>query len=46
MVQGGQTYGRCEIVIDSSIRRVQPPEATRGTIARTMFNCATPTYSG
>ena len=37
MVPGGVTYGRCEMVIDSSIRRAQPPEATRGTIARTMF---------
>lgn len=36
-VSRGETWGRCEIVIDSSIRRVQPPTAVRGDIARTML---------
>jgi len=37
MVSGGERYGACEIRIDSSIRRVQPPDAVRGDIARIMF---------
>ncbi len=37
MVSGGERFGDCEIRIDASIRRVQPPAAVRGDIARTMF---------
>jgi len=37
MVSGGQRYGACEIRIDASIRRVQPPDAVRGDIARIML---------
>lgn len=37
MIEGGDTYGDCRIRIDASIRRVQPPEHSRGFIARTMF---------
>ncbi|QQO57379.1 MAG: deoxyribonuclease I [Thiohalocapsa sp. PB-PSB1] len=36
-VSGGKRYGACEIRIDSGIRRVQPPIAVRGDIARVMF---------
>jgi deoxyribonuclease I len=32
-----ETFGTCNIRIDASIRRVQPPEAVRGDIARTML---------
>ena len=32
-----ERYGDCDIRIDSSIRRVQPPDGVRGDIARTMF---------
>ena len=37
MVSGGERYGACEIRIDASIRRVQPPDAVRGDIARIML---------
>ncbi|WP_295390507.1 endonuclease [uncultured Thiodictyon sp.] len=37
MVTGGTTYGTCDMRFDGSIRRVQPPVAVRGEIARTMF---------
>ncbi|NCA72228.1 MAG: deoxyribonuclease I [Sphingobacteriia bacterium] len=37
MVPGGATYGTCQIRIDSGIRRVEPPAAVRGDIARTML---------
>jgi deoxyribonuclease-1 len=37
MVPSGETYGACQIRIDSSIRRVEPPAAVRGDIARTML---------
>jgi len=37
MVSGGERYGTCTIRIDSSIRRVQPPDAVRGDIARIML---------
>jgi len=37
MVSRGESYGTCEIRIDSSIRRVQPPEKRRGDIARIML---------
>lgn len=37
MISTGNTYGSCDILIDSSIRRVQPPEHARGFIARAMF---------
>jgi deoxyribonuclease-1 len=37
MVSGGTTYGTCDMRFDGSIRRVQPPVAIRGEIARTMF---------
>jgi deoxyribonuclease I len=36
-VSRGETYGRCEIVIDRETRRAQPPAAVRGDIARTML---------
>jgi deoxyribonuclease I len=32
-----ETFGTCGIRIDASIRRVQPPDAVRGDIARTML---------
>ncbi len=34
---GGKRYGSCEMRIDTSIRRVQPPAAVRGDIARVML---------
>lgn len=37
MVSGGTTYGTCDMRFDGSVRRVQPPVAIRGEIARTMF---------
>lgn len=37
MVSGGERFGDCEIRIDESIRRVQPPARVRGDIARTML---------
>ncbi|MBK1723850.1 deoxyribonuclease I [Thiocystis violacea] len=37
MVSRGERFGECEIRIDSSIRRVQPPADVRGDIARTML---------
>lgn len=37
MVPGGERYGACQIRVDSSIRRVEPPAAVRGDIARTML---------
>jgi deoxyribonuclease-1 len=37
MVTGGTRYGDCGIRIDSAARRVQPPEALRGDIARIML---------
>lgn len=37
MVPGGTRYGGCEILIDAGIRRVQPPAAVRGDIARVML---------
>ncbi|NBC47155.1 MAG: hypothetical protein GVY22_04010 [Gammaproteobacteria bacterium] len=37
MVPGGKRYGRCGIRIDSAGRRVQPPDALRGDIARIML---------
>jgi deoxyribonuclease I len=37
MVSGGERFGDCEIRIDASQRRVQPPTARRGEIARTML---------
>lgn len=37
MVNGGQRFGDCEIRIDASIRRGEPPAAVRGDIARTML---------
>ena len=37
MVSRGERYGACEIRIDGSIRRVQPPDAVRGDIARIML---------
>lgn len=40
MVPGGDQYGDCDIRIDSSIRRVQPPDHLRGDIARTMLYMA------
>ncbi|MEA3640236.1 MAG: endonuclease [Lamprobacter sp.] len=40
MVPGGDVYGDCDIRIDSSIRRVQPPDHLRGDIARTMLYMA------
>lgn len=30
-------YGECDIEVDSSIRRAEPPESVRGNIARTYF---------
>ncbi|MCP5426563.1 MAG: endonuclease [Gammaproteobacteria bacterium] len=30
-------YGRCDIEVDSSIRRAEPPDAVMGDIARVMF---------
>lgn len=36
-VPDGETYGGCEIRIDSGTREVEPPESRRGEIARTMF---------
>ncbi|AUI68287.1 endonuclease [Beggiatoa leptomitoformis] len=32
-----EEYGKCEIKIDESIRRAEPPDAVKGNIARTMF---------
>ncbi|MFD2113869.1 endonuclease [Thiorhodococcus fuscus] len=37
MVGGGERFGDCDIRIDASQRRVQPPQNVRGDIARTMF---------
>lgn len=37
LVAGGQRYGDCGIRIDASSRRVQPPDALRGDIARIML---------
>ncbi|EXJ15923.1 endonuclease [Imhoffiella purpurea] len=37
MVSGGERFGNCDIRIDASQRRVQPPDKVRGDIARTMF---------
>ena len=37
MVSGGERYGDCGIRIDSGGRRVQPPDALRGDIARIML---------
>jgi len=37
MTTGGRTYGTCPMRFDASIRRVQPPPAIRGPIARTML---------
>ncbi|MEA1048379.1 endonuclease [Lamprobacter modestohalophilus] len=37
MVTSGDRYGDCDIHIDSSIRRVQPPDHLRGDIARIML---------
>ncbi|MBK1617501.1 hypothetical protein CKO42_03335 [Lamprobacter modestohalophilus] len=37
MAPGGQRYGDCGIRIDSGGRRVQPPDALRGDIARIML---------
>lgn len=37
LVPGGSRYGDCGIRIDSDIRRVQPPDALRGDIARVML---------
>ncbi|EGV33416.1 Deoxyribonuclease I [Thiorhodococcus drewsii AZ1] len=37
MVSGGERFGDCDIRIDASQRRVQPPQNVRGDIARTMF---------
>ena len=36
MVSGGTGFGACAIRIDPGTRRVQPPPAVRGDIARTM----------
>ena len=33
-------FGRCDFEVDSSLRRVEPPEAIRGDIARIMFYMA------
>lgn len=40
MVSGVSAYGRCAIKIDASSRRVEPPDAVKGDIARTMFYMA------
>ncbi len=32
-----RSYGQCNIEVDSSIRRAEPPETVQGDIARTMF---------
>ena len=38
MVPGAaRDYGRCAMKIDASLRRVEPPDAVKGDIARTMF---------
>ncbi|MCG5517377.1 MULTISPECIES: endonuclease [unclassified Ectothiorhodospira] len=37
MIQGGDTYGDCQIRIDASIRRAQPPQHAKGFIARAML---------
>ena len=38
MISGEEReYGRCDIEVDSSIRRAEPPEPVRGDIARTYF---------
>jgi deoxyribonuclease I len=37
MVSGGERFGDCDIRVDASIRRVQPPTKIRGDIARTML---------
>ena len=37
LVPGGKRYGRCGIRIDAAGRRVQPPDALRGDIARIML---------
>jgi deoxyribonuclease I len=37
IVSRGKRYGACEIRIDASIRRSQPPDAVRGDIARIML---------
>jgi deoxyribonuclease I len=40
MVNGGERFGDCDIRVDASIRRVQPPAKVRGDIARTMLYMA------
>ncbi len=37
VVPGGERYGDCDIRIDANRRRVQPPDALRGDIARIML---------
>ncbi len=38
MISGeNRSYGKCNIEVDSSIRRAEPPETVQGNIARTMF---------
>jgi len=38
MISGEKrAYGKCDIEVDSSIRRAEPPESVRGNIARTYF---------
>ncbi|MBK1735566.1 hypothetical protein CKO15_09775 [Halorhodospira abdelmalekii] len=37
MISSGETFGDCEIRIDASIRRAQPPQHAKGFIARTML---------
>ena len=37
MVSGGEQFGDCAIRVDADTRRVQPPAAVRGDIARIMF---------
>ncbi|MEY6434175.1 endonuclease [Thioalkalicoccus limnaeus] len=36
-LSSGQTFNPCEIRIDAGLRRVEPPAAVRGDIARIMF---------
>ena len=41
MISGEQRrFGSCDIEVDSSIRRAEPPETVRGDIARVMFYMA------
>ena len=41
MIQGEpRVFGTCNMEVDSSIRRVEPPESVQGDIARTMFYMA------